>query len=431
LSSVRPLPLPLLESDPAPDALKQQVVERLARHRQKRGLEDPVSKSLPVEPRNPVAAAVAARFSQTVTYQDYLAAEAEAAIREAEQARNQAEAAAEVARRNAEAVAATQRELMEELEEWNSRIASANASNPHLREVAVPREPHPGPQFVPQVELQAPAVEQILVSPAAATVESATPGSGIITSALVTPPEQSAPRIPRPEMPAVSAEPSVGLPTNLLEFPRQLIAARKARPRLAEGPLRDTATDPAQLRIFEVEVDQISTQPSTESTLPEWSSIRLDARTEAYAPASLNAQLSFILPPQTAPMSLRFMASVVDASCVMAAFLGFVAVAAYVSPVVPTGQVALISASGVFFALHIAYRLLFFSFSGATPGMRYAHIGLCTFSDDNPTRSAMRRRIFATLLAACPLGMGFLWAALDDDSLGWHDRISRMYQRAY
>lgn len=63
--------------------------------------------------------------------------------------------------------------------------------------------------------------------------------------------------------------------------------------------------------------------------------------------------------------------------------------------------------------------------------MRYARIGLCTFSDDNPTRSAMRRRLFAIALSACPLGIGFLWALLDDDKLGWHDRISHMYQRSY
>jgi len=79
----------------------------------------------------------------------------------------------------------------------------------------------------------------------------------------------------------------------------------------------------------------------------------------------------------------------------------------------------------------VIYQFLFFTFSEATPGMRYARIGLCTFSDDNPTRAAMRRRILAVLLSACPLGLGFLWAWLDEEGLGWHDRISRMYQRSY
>ena len=63
--------------------------------------------------------------------------------------------------------------------------------------------------------------------------------------------------------------------------------------------------------------------------------------------------------------------------------------------------------------------------------MRYARIGLCTFTDENPTRKDMRRRIFAQFVAVCPLGIGLLWILLDDDALGWHDRISRMYQRAY
>ena len=82
-------------------------------------------------------------------------------------------------------------------------------------------------------------------------------------------------------------------------------------------------------------------------------------------------------------------------------------------------------------AMYLGYELLFFSLRGDTPGMRYARIGLCTFADENPTRAEMRRRILAQLVAVCPMGLGRLWALLDDDGLGWHDRISRMYQRAY
>ena len=49
--------------------------------------------------------------------------------------------------------------------------------------------------------------------------------------------------------------------------------------------------------------------------------------------------------------------------------------------------------------------------------MRCARIALCTFEDENPTRSSRRRRILAVLLSACPFGLGFLWAALDEDRL--------------
>ncbi len=52
--------------------------------------------------------------------------------------------------------------------------------------------------------------------------------------------------------------PAEPIAANLIEFPRQLVAARKARPRLAEGPLRDEDSPAtSQLRIFEVETEQI------------------------------------------------------------------------------------------------------------------------------------------------------------------------------
>jgi uncharacterized RDD family membrane protein YckC len=79
----------------------------------------------------------------------------------------------------------------------------------------------------------------------------------------------------------------------------------------------------------------------------------------------------------------------------------------------------------------LLYQLLFFSLNEATPGMRYARVALCTFADTNPTRRQKRRRVLAQMLAVCPLGLGLLWVLLDDDRLGWHDRISRMYQRTY
>jgi uncharacterized RDD family membrane protein YckC len=81
--------------------------------------------------------------------------------------------------------------------------------------------------------------------------------------------------------------------------------------------------------------------------------------------------------------------------------------------------------------LYLLYQALFFSFSDSTPGMRCARIALCTFADENPTRRAMRRRILAVLLSACPLGLGLLWATLDEDRLAWHDRLTRIYQRTY
>ena len=87
--------------------------------------------------------------------------------------------------------------------------------------------------------------------------------------------------------------------------------------------------------------------------------------------------------------------------------------------------------AGITLVLHVLYGLFFFTLSDQTPGMRYARIGFCTFADENPTRAVLRKRVLTQLLAMAPLGMGLLWALLDEDRLGWHDRLSRLYQRAY
>ena len=167
----------------------------------------------------------------------------------------------------------------------------------------------------------------------------------------------------------------------------------------------------------------------------EWSSIWLDAHTVTEVienpDASPTALLASLLPPQVAPMHLRAMATAVDGLLVLGGFVLFAAAAAYVAGAVPVGTVAGIAAGGALALLYLSYQALFFWLNDSTPGMRYARIGLCTFSDENPSRSAMRKRILAQLVAVCPLGLGVLWMLLDDDRLGWHDRISRMYQRAY
>jgi uncharacterized RDD family membrane protein YckC len=239
------------------------------------------------------------------------------------------------------------------------------------------------------------------------------------------------------------------LPAKLLEFPRELVAVRKARPRLAEGPLReeyDRAPSGSQLRIFEVEQETISTAPDVEPVLPEWSPIHLDPPSAApshdwtrdhgenpdpAAAKNRTAASGLELPLQTASLADRLMAGLVDSALIIGGFLVFVLVFVACTVHPPVGKPAMIGAGMALCAFAAVYLWLFFNFGTDTPGMRYAKIGLCTFDDENPTRKAMRRRLAAVLLSVIPFGLGILWAFFDDDRLGWHDRISRTYQRSY
>lgn len=413
---LQPLPPPTLSQAEA-RALKQEVSSRLLEHRQRRPRESSVQPVLPMVERRAgkdrrVADSVAARFAQSVSYREFLQAEAHAAVRKAE-------ANAEVARRTAEAVAAAQQQLLAEIQQWN---ASAPAAPPETQQEAAAMPTPPAQRASLEV---APTFDFPTAAPSTHMPQTSIFGDYAEVKPLVAEAET---------LPAPVAEPAVALPANLIEFPRQLVAARRARPRLAEGPLReeaDTSPERAQLRIFEVEASSVSVEPMPSSVLPEWHTIRLDAQEPARVAEQPDAQISLALPVYTAPLPLRLMAVAVDACCILSAFLAAVVAAAYVSPELPSGLPAAIAAVGTLGAFGLLYCMLFFTLNEATPGMRYARIGLCTFSDENPTRSSMRRRVFAVLLAGLPLGLGWVWACMDEDGLGWHDRISRMYPREY
>jgi uncharacterized RDD family membrane protein YckC len=240
-------------------------------------------------------------------------------------------------------------------------------------------------------------------------------------------------------------EPSHPLPATLVTTPRELVAPRKARPRLAEGPLLEPAAGTAvasrQESVAHSPADASTFPPSgpdsdkpekeTQSqAAPTWHSIHLDSETPIRQP--LPSSRSIDEPAlHVAPLADRAMAALVDCALTLCAFLLFCLVFALSSTHLPHGRIALVGACAILFAMGLLYQFLFFTLTDATPGMRYAKIALCTFADENPTRSALRGRIGALLLSALPLGLGFLWAVFDEDSLGWHDRITRTYQRSF
>jgi uncharacterized RDD family membrane protein YckC len=451
-------------------ALRQQAAERLAQHRARRkgsaARSAPTPIAVPANARAAgIAAKVAERYAHSQSYRAFLAAEAERAIHEAE-------AAAEVAVRTAKAVAEAQLDLLAELDQWS--LTPPPLAEPHHHHAAEPAPTAAAPlaeapsiQYSASVEESRAGLTVRLYNDIAPALHEPAQASTHTNALHETIDEEEGLALDQEiefrQSPVFEAPagPHIDIPANLLEFPRQLIAARRARPRIAEGPLRDEADhapDSAQLRIFEVEPAQISTAPATEPVAPVWSSIMLDARpaersmgaiseraADYFAAPSLEAQLDASpLLRDVAPIELRLMAGLVDGCLIFGGFLAFVtafalaaeplagsAIAGPINLHNVTVQNAALGSAAAIAGLALVYQLLFFTFSNATPGMKYARISLCTFGDDNPTRSALRRRVFTLALSTCPLGLGLLWAWIDNDRLSWHDRFTRMYQRSY
>jgi uncharacterized RDD family membrane protein YckC len=432
--------LPYKPSQDAAPSWKQEVNERLAAHRTRRAnkasdLPTRMATSHSQEEQSraaKVAARVAARYANAPTYSELLAQEARNAARAAS-------AAADAAR---EAHAAAQA-ILQGLDLQPERPIEREVMTP-LTDSSSELDPEPVLDFADNDYVQT-ASEQL--HPALLEPKTVLPPPDFV-------PRQTAPEaIARPrdildevvehtvvthEMAFV--EPAEAIPGNLIEFPRMLIAPQKARPRIAEGPLREgkknvAESEQSQLSIFEAETEK-ETSVEAESPLPtkplaEWSSIQLDARPSPVLASGISSSVLDELPLATASLEDRLMAGLVDIALVGFGFLAFVVVFVACSPHLPSGKSALIATGGILILFHLLYQYMFFVFAAATPGMRYAHIALCTFDDENPTREQMRKRIPATLLSLAAMGLGFLWALFDEDHLSWHDRLTRTYQRSY
>ena len=426
-------------------ALRQVAAERLAAHRSRRASVDAAVRARTLQDAAALDAAalqpaaervrdaVAARYRESQSYREFLAVEAQRAL-------ERAQAEAEVAARNAVAVAAAQRQLLEEIAQWTQPVEPGPLA---LVEPRVSREPRARRVREEQVELAPlppPTLEVRLhekLVPAASTFYAP-------AKTLAPEPEEIAELDEEiefrrsPEFDNLVLE-TLPIHANIIEFPRELVASRKVRPRLAEGPLMEEAAPAPQLRIFEVEPELVAVEPEVapEPDAPEWQSLRLSSGTAAQTPelAASNYFDHWLEPViYAAPISQRLMCTVLDTLLLLTGFGAAAAVAVKISGGAMHGlPLPLLagSAVGALVVFAAIYRLLFYTLNDATPGMRAMRIAFCTFDEDSPKRKAVRRRLFSTLLAAGPLGLGLLWAVLDSDKLGWHDRMSRMYPRSY
>jgi uncharacterized RDD family membrane protein YckC len=498
-------------------AWKQEVARRLAAHKNRKGA--PATAEAPAQEQHfgtslaaKAAARVAARYAKAPSYSEMQAEEARLAVRTAEIATKvalEAQAAAEEALAELHAAAAEQKRGPAVVESITSgRVEAVEELAPGVREPEIVIDSAPEPEWsreepvldqVPEaaasvlvaqdlvaqdLSAQAPVV---VVAPVAVAEPQPEP---VITRHVIdgrsfgirwesdapvrvleprtapapetfeldredwwTPAEVSATL--RNEPIAIETDPGAA---NLIEFPREIVATRKMRPRLAE-PVSASASE-RQLSIFEVDPQAVSTEPEPAETVsapwaaeewaggpwsaptvaasddwssatvsgPKWSGMELDAHPVAERraepePAHAAQQIKL------APFGWRLMAMAVDGCLILAGFFAAAMMLAsrLEQPLTPRGAEMFV-ACGLVLAGFL-YNALFLALGVCTPGMRYAGIALSTFEDEVPTRAQLCRRLGAMVLSLAPVGLGLVWSVFDEDHLSWHDRMSQTYLR--
>jgi uncharacterized RDD family membrane protein YckC len=419
---------------------KQEVNRRLAAHKSRKGMSAveaaPAEAHSASNARAAAAARVAARYAKAPSYSQMIAEEARAAVRaagSASRAAQEAHAAAEsllvgleadLARASQEEMAWLSETAEEGLPQWNSEAAppapavSAAKDKLDTRELGVRWDAD-----LPHRAEAAEAHDAQVSSTGRMTAQEWWELEGRHASSAT----------------AGVVEAELPIPGNLIHFPREIIAARKIRPRRIEGAYSEVADDENQLSIFEVDPATISTEPAAAAqfdqaatwTAPEWSGIELDAEapTEAAAAHVFDAPVSAQPAIEAAPLNLRVMAALVDFSIVAGAYVGASTVAGSVLHVFPSMRAMEIGSTIAILLIGALYLILFFTLASATPGMRYAGLALCTFDDQLPTKEQRYRRLLAMSVSVLPVGLGVAWSIFDEQRLSWHDRLSGTYLR--
>jgi uncharacterized RDD family membrane protein YckC len=386
------------------------------------------SRSEPGSRAAQAAARVAARYANAPSYSEMLAAEARAALLAAEAASQAARAAQ----------AAAQSVL-------NSLEAAASAECPSAPMAAAP--PFDASGAISADSRDAEAAYQVSElsdgQPYAIRWERKLPSRPAPARARLTASLFDAEAPAEDEEGFAVVEPAQPIPGNLLEFPRELIATRRVRPRRVEGPLAASARG-AQLSIFEVDPGAISIDPETvhgpeevtapawcapEWSAPEWSRMRLDAHPVEVSPKEYVPEARSLPSLKLASASRRMLAAVVDASLVAGAFSLLALLVASKWAELPGVHAMEIGSALALVVAGALYETLFLSLARATPGMLYAQLRLCTFEGGPPTRAQRQARLVALLLSVLPMGLGLAWAIFDEEHLTWHDRLSRTYLR--
>jgi uncharacterized RDD family membrane protein YckC len=86
---------------------------------------------------------------------------------------------------------------------------------------------------------------------------------------------------------------------------------------------------------------------------------------------------------------------------------------------------------GVVAALLIFYRVLWCLGRGDTPGMKWTHLRLVNFDGQKPNRKQRFYRLCSGALSLFAAGLGLLWALVDEETLTWHDHISKTFPTPY
>lgn len=146
-------------------------------------------------------------------------------------------------------------------------------------------------------------------------------------------------------------------------------------------------------------------------------------------PTALDTQVQAVIycdAPVASPTH-RLLAAAIDASLILTAVGAFLAIFFISGGVLAFSRQNIPFFLGVAVLITLFYRSLWYLAGGDTPGLRFAGLRLIDFDGRHPNRDQRGMRQVASLLSVASAGLGLVWALVDEESLTWHDHISKTF----
>ena len=201
----------------------------------------------------------------------------------------------------------------------------------------------------------------------------------------------------------------------------------KPKRKVIAFPRQHTVTIEAEYRLADpvtTEAPRILDVPEELESTPFLDGLQLDLPQQAAVEPSRD---HIELPCQPVNTSQRMLAGVIDLAVTGVGAGLFAAVAFKILNELPPAKLVVLGLVMSTVVLWSAYQYLFVVYSGRTVGMMATRVRLRTFKGKPLTMQRRKLRVLSLYLSSLSLGMGLMWAFVDEDGLCWHDRLSRTF----
>jgi uncharacterized RDD family membrane protein YckC len=155
------------------------------------------------------------------------------------------------------------------------------------------------------------------------------------------------------------------------------------------------------------------------------------------APAPQGSETVIYCDAPVAAVAHRAMAAACDGIIILAGMALFVGIFYVCTSLfgggndLPISKQTLPFLAGIALLFALLYDSLWALGNADTPGMTWARLRLVNFEGQRPDREQRMYRLASGCLSVMATGLGVLWALVDEESLTWHDHMSKTFPTPY